>query len=214
MGKKFKDLTDKKIGRWTVIKNLGTSLTSSGTRLYLCKCQCGKKQKVTANNLLSGLTKGCKSCHYKYDISSAFKDNRTKYPLYSIYHGMKTRCKSNKFTNRGIKICQRWLNPKTGFWNFVNDLGERPSSKHLLTRINYNVDYSPENCRWATLEQFYSGLLTSSNLARKTGYSRERIRQLKESILKPYIISWRPKVLYKPEAIKVMKKRAKVYKII
>ncbi len=47
---------------------------------------------------------------------------------------------------RGITVCSRW----NDFQNFLDDVGPRPSPKHSLDRLNNNLGYFKENCRWAT----------------------------------------------------------------
>lgn len=80
-------------------------------------------------------------------------DGKTKHYLYATWMNMKQRCYNEKNTKypiygaRGINVCDRWLN---SFWDFVNDLGERPDGC-TLDRVNPDLGYSPENCRWATI---------------------------------------------------------------
>lgn len=84
------------------------------------------------------------------------KDNRTKHELYDTWYHMKRRCytKSCKeypnYGNRGIVVCERWL---SSFWDFVSDMGDKPTPKHSIDRINNDGNYEPSNCRWATTKE-------------------------------------------------------------
>lgn len=75
---------------------------------------------------------------------------------YKTWLGMKRRCYDAKYKDypnwggRGIKVCDRW---NGSFEAFLLDMGPRPPGQYSIDRLDPDKDYSPDNCRWATIEQ-------------------------------------------------------------
>jgi hypothetical protein len=69
-----------------------------------------------------------------------------------IWKSMKKRCCNintqhyKYYGGRGIKVCDRWL---SSFENFLEDMGEKPKGGYSLERINNELGYSIDNCKWA-----------------------------------------------------------------
>lgn len=85
---------------------------------------------------------------------------------FNIWLGMKQRCydKNHKFYShygqRGIKVCDRWLN---SFENFYKDMGNKPIG-YSLDRIDNDGDYEPSNCKWSTPKEQANNVRTNRRI--------------------------------------------------
>lgn len=77
--------------------------------------------------------------------------------LYRIWQGMKQRCNNERcasyvyYDNRGIAICDEWLNDFLAFYFWAISNGYRDDLS--IDRIDVNGNYEPSNCRWATAKE-------------------------------------------------------------
>ena len=91
-----------------------------------------------------GITRTNSEIHKKHGMS----DSRP----YKIWQGMKTRCdnrnakKYHLYGGKGIKYCDKWRTFE-GFWD---DMGGSYKDGLTLDRLDNNVNYCKENCRWGS----------------------------------------------------------------
>ena len=94
----------------------------------------------------------CFDC-YRLKSAEQTKRFREANPLYPTWVNMKARCENPNnpafpdYGGRGITVSPEW---SVSFEAFLSDMGSRPSHKHTLDRINNDIGYCKENCRWST----------------------------------------------------------------
>lgn len=137
------------------------------SRRFICQCDCGNQTEVSFSNLSSKQIVSC-GCFQKDTAGQhTIKHRKSNSPEYAVWRNMISRCTKpsnirwGDYGGRGIKVCDEWL----VFENFWKDMGDRPTPKHQLDRINNDLGYFRDNCRWATV---------SENMRNRRGYKTNK----------------------------------------
>ena len=160
MGHAYLNLVGERYGRLIVIEE-APSVMYAGQgnrrkRFWVCRCDCGNKVTIAHGDLRNGRTRSCK-CLDNEVKSVRLKTVATRHggaytPEYLTWKRIHNRCKNpnNRYYGyAGIKVCERW----NSYENFIADMGPKPTPKHSIDRLNFEGDYEPLNCRWATPEE-------------------------------------------------------------
>lgn len=161
--KRFRDLTGQRFGRLTAKFYAGSNKKRS---LWLCSCECGGLAIAVPAELSSGHKQSCGCLRVSVCVERSTKHGMSKRgkmePEMNVLSGMKSRCYNPNcesfpmYGGRGITVCDRWLHGdgvKDGSVCFIEDMGFRPSPKHWIERINNDIGYTPDNCKWATIKE-------------------------------------------------------------
>lgn len=206
MGKKI-DITGKKFNQLTVIRIDGKD--NWGKYRWLCQCDCGKKTIVTGTCIRSGHIKSCGCLAQQNRKTHGHFQNRKMSGTYCSWSNIIQRCTNSRnkdyhyYGGRGITVCEQWRK----FENFLKDMGQKPTDKHQIDRIDNNGSYCPANCRWTTskincrnrknnhLETYNGETKTLAEWAEEFEISYDMIRlrlkrgwSIKESLTTPKIV--------------------------
>lgn len=160
-----------RFGRWTVISQ---GAWRGEKRTLTCSCECGATLDVYACHLISGKSQGCLQC-------AVATHGMSHTPAWESWEAMLARCTYDKhphymsYGGRGITVCPEW----SEFEAFHRDMGARPEGTSL-DRINGDLGYYKENCKWSTHKEQQNNL--SSNRIVWFDGTRYTLAQLAEHL--------------------------------
>ena len=136
-------------GRLTVIENLGLV---EGKNRVIVSCSCGSPNfSVRLDAIRSGQTQSCGCFQKEKALEACTKHGMTGTSAYGSWQGMKHRCEKetncrwDRYGGRGISYPEKWKTFE-GFWE---DMAIGWYEGADIDRIDFDLDYSKENCRWA-----------------------------------------------------------------
>jgi hypothetical protein len=151
-----------RFGKWTITSAYSGEDKYRNVLCTVC-CDCGTESLIRITVLRQGksLSCGCvlaelnRQLGYLHALHGHARTGAVS-PEYVAWSHMRQRCSNPddpeyvNYGGRGITVCDRWLE---SFQWFLDDLGERPTPKHSLGRINNSLGYCPENVRWETTHE-------------------------------------------------------------
>lgn len=197
----YRDLTGKRKGRLTVVREVDRPNGASVRHYWLVRCDCGNKRVMSSSDFNRKTTFSC-GCYQREAASKrAYEQHLTHGKsgtrLYSIWTSMIRRCENKRvkvychYGARGIKVCEEWRTNYLAFerWMLENGYDESaPRGKCTIDRIDVDGDYCPQNCRIVTQKEqcsnkrsnryiIYNGeKKTMSDWAREYGMSANTLR--------------------------------------
>lgn len=120
-----------------------------GEGKWLCKCVCGNYTRAKHDSLVKGKHKSCGCKYQELKLAYGKHGRGSRVAAYDKTYAAWTNMTQAKHSGQKVKRCERWQD----FNNFIEDMGEVPSEKHILVRLDLEKEFSPENCKWMTKKE-------------------------------------------------------------
>ena len=123
--------------------------------IWKCQCDCAAVVFVLGATLKAGNTSSCQPCAVQRIAAKNTTHGHARTPLYQRWRSMLGRTGNpndpayHNYGGRGIDVCPEWHQ----FEAFLRDMGPTFKPELTLDRIDVNRGYSPDNCRWITLQE-------------------------------------------------------------
>ena len=216
------DLTGKRFGSLVVQGRTDSIRYGKEGRQFVawtCRCDCGNIVVRTTQDLTRGHSTTCGDCHRT--------KGHTHEDLYHRWVSMRNRCyceSTNAYPNyggRGIHICDEWRDNYMTFRKWAEENGFRPEL--TIDRIDVNGPYSPENCRWVSMDVQHNNKRTNryvtvdaetrtlTQWAKLMGTTYDSIRNTNPDVLERRIRRFKNREQLSKVADKVLEQMTKRY---
>jgi hypothetical protein len=142
------------LGKLTLLGKVrsGTKGCYNTRHRWRVRCECGNKVTIPQFYLVRDPhpRRSCGECGKSIKVLNKRE--------YIIWLNMRRRCTVEDhvaykyYGGRGITVAEEWMDLDTGFDRFLAHVGNAPSLKHTLDRIDVEGNYEPGNVRWATAD--------------------------------------------------------------
>ena len=146
----------KDIVHFTLFESNIAQYIKSRKFLHKYLCFCGQYFIADKHEITRGNKTNCGCLTRILNTEKHVTHGKSRTRLFGIWRSMKKRCflpsheAYYRYGGRGIMVCKEWLI----FDNFSVWAVRNGYKEHLtLDRINNDLGYYPDNCRWATYEE-------------------------------------------------------------
>ena len=132
---------------------LVTAMTDETIRCARCGFDEPRPKDWTRRSIWKRENRRCRAC-------ASIKHGGSRTKLYRVRMSMLVRCGHRKVTspallayyvNKGIKVCDEWQHSYAAFETWALENGYKEGL--TIDRIDGDLGYSPENCRWVTMAE-------------------------------------------------------------